>query len=406
MDSMERNEMIQRNVCDMTSYEIDESSVKEIEDVLFDSVYGCSYSPDGKYLVINGNNTFGRLYVFDAESIKSKFSLRDHVENVRNVVFSPNGQMLATCSEDNFIVIYRLPDFSILHRLCNSDEANLPSKIVEICFSMCSNHVYSTDYSGCLKKWDISTESVVLEKTLEKNNFWRLWCSPDGQHLLTSCVNYGVKLVDSENFAIHSLNYNGPTEAFDFHPTKKIVAIFDQFKQVNMWDMNDGSLLHTAKMDKRARALRFMTPTMMVLMYDDGNITSYNVDSFQEIQNVQSGCDGIWFSFAISPDKRQLACGKCVNNSIKVYSIVPQYDPSEKSQLIELSKDDGGVLSNLIALNLKTQDLRQMVAEGVCMNQKEYNMIVDTCWDLVDINESNGGNMHAFVNEQSDDDEE
>eukprot|EP00792_Barthelona_sp_PAP020_P009892 TRINITY_DN3327_c0_g2_i9.p1 TRINITY_DN3327_c0_g2~~TRINITY_DN3327_c0_g2_i9.p1 ORF type:complete len:146 (-),score=32.40 TRINITY_DN3327_c0_g2_i9:99-536(-) len=137
-------------------------------------------------------------------------------------------------------------------------------------------------------------------------------------------------------------------------------------------------------------------------MSGDGYITSFNVETYQQIQKVHCGCDSSHFSFAISPDKTQIACGKCAGNVIKIYSIVIDYDPSHEAELIRLSRDGGYVLSNLMALNIDTQLIRQLVAAGIYMNEVEYSMIVDTCWDLSDINEMKGGNMHSFFNEQSD----
>eukprot|EP00792_Barthelona_sp_PAP020_P006564 TRINITY_DN3030_c4_g13_i2.p2 TRINITY_DN3030_c4_g13~~TRINITY_DN3030_c4_g13_i2.p2 ORF type:complete len:60 (-),score=16.99 TRINITY_DN3030_c4_g13_i2:26-205(-) len=59
-------------------------------------------------------------------------------------------------------------------------------------------------------------------------------------------------------------------------------------------------------------------------------------------------------------------------------------------------------------MSVNSQFIRQLVSSGVSMNQKEYNMIIDTCWDLVHMNDKNGGNMHMFTEDskdESDDDD-
>eukprot|EP00792_Barthelona_sp_PAP020_P008601 TRINITY_DN3230_c0_g2_i1.p1 TRINITY_DN3230_c0_g2~~TRINITY_DN3230_c0_g2_i1.p1 ORF type:complete len:156 (-),score=27.07 TRINITY_DN3230_c0_g2_i1:270-737(-) len=135
-------------------------------------------------------------------------------------------------------------------------------------------------------------------------------------------------------------------------------------------------------------------------MSGDGFITSFNVDDFQEIQKIYCGCNRHDSSFAISPDKRQLSCGRCKHNTIKLYSIYPDCSPSQQSQRIELSKNGWFVMSYLVAINIDCRIIRQFVTLGVCVNEEEFTMVVDMFWDLIDFNEANGRNISSFMNEQ------
>eukprot|EP00792_Barthelona_sp_PAP020_P008084 TRINITY_DN3194_c1_g10_i1.p3 TRINITY_DN3194_c1_g10~~TRINITY_DN3194_c1_g10_i1.p3 ORF type:complete len:73 (-),score=24.06 TRINITY_DN3194_c1_g10_i1:975-1193(-) len=47
----------------------------------------------------------------------------------------------------------------------------------------------------------------------------------------------------------------------------------------------------------------------------------------------------------------------------------------------------------------------EFVSAGVFMNQRDFNMSINLCWDLIDIDERNGGNMREYIDEEMEDDE-
>eukprot|EP00792_Barthelona_sp_PAP020_P009624 TRINITY_DN3310_c1_g1_i9.p1 TRINITY_DN3310_c1_g1~~TRINITY_DN3310_c1_g1_i9.p1 ORF type:complete len:282 (-),score=69.16 TRINITY_DN3310_c1_g1_i9:940-1758(-) len=73
-----------------------------------------------------------------------------------------------------------------------------------------------------------------------------------------------------------------------------------------------------------------------------------------------------------------------------------------QSQLIELVKNQGYLISTLVLVKAKSSLIRQFVTSGVYMNQMDFGLVINTCWDLVDINKKNGGNMHQYIDENAD----
>eukprot|EP00792_Barthelona_sp_PAP020_P006569 TRINITY_DN3030_c4_g18_i1.p1 TRINITY_DN3030_c4_g18~~TRINITY_DN3030_c4_g18_i1.p1 ORF type:complete len:401 (-),score=77.89 TRINITY_DN3030_c4_g18_i1:203-1405(-) len=384
--------LVDKTIHRILPLKIDENEVKVLDDVRFICMYDCGFSLDSYYLVICD---YCHIYVFEAMTGKLQCILKDHTCDVCGISFSPDGEKFATCSYDSSIIIYSIRDFSILCKLINNSE------VFGTCFSPCSKYIYSGDNTGSLKKWDINEGSVVKECHLHSGWIWRLKLSYDSKLLLTASDDNTVKLVDTDNFiVVRTFCHDSIIRAIEFHPTKRIVAVGDESKKVKLWNMDDGSLLHTFEMGGEVFSLHFLTSNILLIMSGDGYITSYDADSYEEIQKVHCDCESSYFSCAISPDKTQLSCGKCLNGINKIYSIVPKYDPSHQSMLIELSKDLGGyILSSLVSMCLDLQIIRQLVAAGINMNEEEYNMAINTCWDLIDINEANGGNMHEFRDE-------
>eukprot|EP00792_Barthelona_sp_PAP020_P007817 TRINITY_DN3171_c3_g1_i1.p1 TRINITY_DN3171_c3_g1~~TRINITY_DN3171_c3_g1_i1.p1 ORF type:complete len:403 (+),score=88.65 TRINITY_DN3171_c3_g1_i1:321-1529(+) len=389
-------EQLSKTISCILPLKIDESSMKiieEMENILYDCLNDCAYSQNGEFLVLISCKTF----IIDLKSEKVIHILNDHdQEIIFSVSFSPDGQKLATCAEDFSIAIYSVPNFHMVRRLQSEVE------IQGICFSPCSNFIYSGDNDGDVKKWDLNNGEVVMNNRVHSEFISRLKISSDYKYMLC-CGDKNVKFIDTDNLKVlHSFCYNDEIFGIAFHPSKRMVAIGGLSKRVVLWNMDDEELIHEFDLGGQICALLFLTPNILLIMSGDGYITSYDVDSYEEIQKVHCDCDESFTSFAVSPSKTQLVCGRCSNETVKLYSIEPDLDSSCERSLIQLSKGSH-VLSNLVARDLGPQIIRQLVTAGIFMNQEEYNMIVNLCWDLVDINQVNGGNMHTFWKEESND---
>eukprot|EP00792_Barthelona_sp_PAP020_P006760 TRINITY_DN3068_c7_g1_i1.p1 TRINITY_DN3068_c7_g1~~TRINITY_DN3068_c7_g1_i1.p1 ORF type:complete len:402 (+),score=90.65 TRINITY_DN3068_c7_g1_i1:564-1769(+) len=397
--AFELNREIGKIIRGLVSLKIDERSVKEIKGVHFSMISACEYSLDGKYLAICDDN---KVHIIDDETGRLNCTISGCAFPflVHSVAFSYDGKMLATCSNDRFINIFNLQDFSLMFKLSKN------TGVDAICFSHCSKYIYSTDCRGSIRKWNIESKSIVLEERIHRHKIFCLRPSLTGRYLLTGSKDCSAKLIDPNNFAIvRTFSNNGSVRGIDFHPTKKIVAVGDQSGIVKLWNIKDETVVHTFRMELEIYNLRFLTSTILLLLSKDGYITTYNVDTFQEIQKIHLGCDLGSFSIAISPDISQMSCVLCKHEIIKVYSLKYDFDPSHQSRLIEISKDGGYVLSAFVEMKMDTKFIRQFVSAGICMNKEEYDMISDMCWDLIDVNTIKGGNIREFVDIQVDESE-
>eukprot|EP00792_Barthelona_sp_PAP020_P013931 TRINITY_DN9492_c0_g1_i1.p1 TRINITY_DN9492_c0_g1~~TRINITY_DN9492_c0_g1_i1.p1 ORF type:complete len:999 (-),score=266.75 TRINITY_DN9492_c0_g1_i1:19-3015(-) len=59
------------------------------------------------------------------------------------------------------------------------------------------------------------------------------------------------------------------------------------------------------------------------------------------------------------------------------------------------------VLHIFILWNKDLEIIRKLVCGGALFTKSDFDCILNECWDLVDINESNGGNMNEFMETQS-----
>eukprot|EP00792_Barthelona_sp_PAP020_P013754 TRINITY_DN9271_c0_g1_i1.p1 TRINITY_DN9271_c0_g1~~TRINITY_DN9271_c0_g1_i1.p1 ORF type:complete len:331 (+),score=60.55 TRINITY_DN9271_c0_g1_i1:154-1146(+) len=309
----------EEHIEDELLWKLDESNVCEIADLLSDGLYNymfdCSYSPNGKYLVVGCYD--GCVHIIDTENYNLIYSLKNHSAAICSICFSQDGLMLATSSIDKTILIYNLPDFSVFTRLSNN------AFIFGVCFSHCENYIYCSDDNGNLKKFKISSRTIVLQAKLHDEGIWRFKLSGCGKYILTGSIDNTAKLIDANNFfVLNTFQHDDCIYAVDFHPSKGIIAVGDISNKVKLWNIDNGLLIHTIDMKSEVRALQFLNSVVLLVMSADGFITSIDWVNLQQIQKIHCGCDNVFYSFAISPDMTQLACGRCTNNTIKVYSIL------------------------------------------------------------------------------------
>eukprot|EP00792_Barthelona_sp_PAP020_P007960 TRINITY_DN3184_c1_g2_i1.p1 TRINITY_DN3184_c1_g2~~TRINITY_DN3184_c1_g2_i1.p1 ORF type:complete len:403 (-),score=89.35 TRINITY_DN3184_c1_g2_i1:1668-2876(-) len=392
----------ERNIDDSILWKINEENEHEIRDIPY-WMQVCDYSPNNEYLAVGCSE--GYVLIIDIKERKICRSLKDHTHNVLGVAFSKNGELFATCSEDKTIVLYNFEDFTIVAKFSND------SPIYGICFSVCSNFLYSGDWQGYLLKCNLANFEIVCKTRIHFDWISNLCVSSNGNYLLSTSFDCTANLICLNNLTVlHTYNHDNFVFAIDFHPTKQMFVAGDFSRKVKFWSIDDLSLLHEFEMKGSIVALCFLTCCILLVMSDDGCVTTYNVDTFQEIQRISSSCDSDNFVFSISSDSTHFALGCCEANIIQLFSLNSPFDACYQTKLIQLSKGSGNVLSYLVTAECPTNIIRKLVCDGICMNQQEHEDIVSTCWDLVEINEKNGGNMFKFghdtgdVSDESDDD--
>eukprot|EP00792_Barthelona_sp_PAP020_P006575 TRINITY_DN3030_c4_g1_i5.p1 TRINITY_DN3030_c4_g1~~TRINITY_DN3030_c4_g1_i5.p1 ORF type:complete len:219 (-),score=29.11 TRINITY_DN3030_c4_g1_i5:84-740(-) len=208
----------------------------EIEGLFSDYLYDSEYSPDGKHLLVA---CYPRAHIIDAETGRLICTLKDHTSNIHGVAFSTDGQKFATCSEDKSVIVYNLSDFSIIHIFTNNVD------VYSVCFSSCSNYLFTGDFNGNLKKWSLSNGDMVLEHRLHLTVIRRLKLSLDGKYLLTGSSGWKstAKIVNPDSLSIFNILFHeADIKAVEFHPTKRIIAVGDASNTVKLFNMEDESL--------------------------------------------------------------------------------------------------------------------------------------------------------------------
>ncbi|MBI5927834.1 MAG: PD40 domain-containing protein [Chloroflexi bacterium] len=133
-----------------------------IESPLKDSVYNLStesiaFSPNNATIATGGKYAYGcgrsgNVQVWSVPGLELLATLEDHTEEVTAVVFSPNGSLLASSSEDGTIQIRRSDTYEILAVL----EGHLGYGVNSIAFTPDGRLLISAGDDGTIRLWGIS----------------------------------------------------------------------------------------------------------------------------------------------------------------------------------------------------------------------------------------------------------
>lgn len=142
-----------------------------------------AFSPDGQLLVSAGEDA--KVIVWDFNRRMPKAVLTDHTSTVTSVAFSPDGKLFVTGSKDHSVIIWdtsRLQKTAVLQ--------GLPGEVIAVAFTpdghLLATETYEPKYKGHIALWNVGRWDKFREIDADAGGYGRLLFSPDGQKLITN----------------------------------------------------------------------------------------------------------------------------------------------------------------------------------------------------------------------------
>ena len=171
-----------------------------------------------------------------------RHTLEDHADRVFEVVFSPDGRILASGDADGTVHLWDVATGTLLYTL-NGHGREVHSMV----FSPDGQTLAGGDADGTVHLWDMVTG--LLLHTLEGHG-WEarsMAFSPDGQILASGGADGTVRLWDAVAGTLHhTLEGHGrDIHGVAFGPDGQTLASGGEDGIVRLWDAAAGTLLHT-----------------------------------------------------------------------------------------------------------------------------------------------------------------
>jgi WD40 repeat protein len=244
-------------------------------------------------------------------------TLQGHQDWVNSVVFSPDGKIIASGSEDNSIKLWDAQTGKALRTLNKSWwRRGNNAAILSVAFSPDGRLLASGSEDNTIKFWDVNTGK--LRKTLQGEDFWvkSITFSPDGRTVASEGDQ--IKLWDMEtNKALFTLE---GMRGVAFSPNGGLLAS-GGFNDIKLWDMKTGKAIHSFKRhaDKISSVAFNPDGSILASGSEDQTIKLWDLKTGKGLGTLEGHTNSV-SSIAFRPDGRALASSSS-DKTIKLWEL-------------------------------------------------------------------------------------
>jgi WD40 repeat protein/uncharacterized caspase-like protein len=201
-----------------------------------DKVNSVSFSPDGQTIASASDD--GTIKVWSFNTNRRLIAFSGGGGRITSISFSPDGQAIASAHEQNIVKLWRL-DGTLLKTLQGHND-----KVTSVSFSPDGQLVVSAGWDRTVKLWRLDG---TLLKTFKGhgNKVNSVSFSPDGQLVVSAGWYRTVKLWRLDGTLLKTFKgHGGIVTSASFSPDGQIIASASEDKTIKLWNLN-GALRQT-----------------------------------------------------------------------------------------------------------------------------------------------------------------
>ncbi|NCR59131.1 MAG: protein kinase [Microcystis aeruginosa LL13-06] len=295
----------------------------------FDDVKSVVYSPDGRYLASGSWSWDNTIKIWEVATGEELRTLTGH--SVYSVVYSPDGRYLASGSSDNTIKIWEVATGKKLRTLTGHSDS-----VESVVYSPDGRYLASGSWDNTIKIWEVATGKKLRTFTGHSNWVWSVVYSPDGRYLASGSSDKTIKIwevatgkelrtLTGHSDSVWSVVLRTLTGhsvySVVYSPNGHYLASGNGDKTIKIWEVATGKHLRTLTGHYGEVYSVVYSPDGRYLASGSGDntIKIWEVATGKQLRTL-TGHSSWVRSVVYSPDGRYLASGSG-DNTIKIWRV-------------------------------------------------------------------------------------